>query len=395
MKKLLYNINGGALVIVLGIMLMLTIAAIMAVHTSQTDIDLSFNQVDHDHAFYVADAGLKKAFNELNADNFWEAGYADETFEDGTYWVIVERDIPVADSTFNPIDDTVFLRSTALYREAEANVRAIVVPELFFPFKYALFGDDFIFMDNTCLTDSYNSDSASYVDSLAGTEGDIASNGTIDLENQVDINGDATSSLAGGITVCGMCTVTEDINDGADPIVMDPIPDSLFDRFEIYNDNATGMSGDYTLSPHPNLSINVNDTCVLSSGTYYFNDVTLNSQSCLMLDSNDVPLHVTIYMEGNLTLEQSTSVNPFEPSSALLIVCGGSTVDIGNDTEIHAAFYGPEADVTLGQSCEWFGSLIAQSVTMINTGSLHYDEALLPLPVSTTGNMLMIAWEEE
>lgn len=393
MKKLLYNINGGALIIVLGVMLMLTIAAIMAVHTAQTDIDLSFNQVDHDHAFYVADAGLKKAFNELNGNNLWEEGYADVTFEDGTYWVVATRDIPVTDSAFSAINDTVWLRSTGVARDAESNVRAVVVPELFYPFRFALFGDDFIDMNNASATDSYNSDSSTYDPLTAGTEGDVASNGTITLINAASIGGDATSSLVGGVSVCATCTVADNINTGVDPVELEEIPEEQFDWALANNDNSTGLTGSYdSLTAFYDLWLGTADTALLASGTYYFDDVTLGSNSCLRLQPD---AQVTIYLRGTLTLNNNTSVNPFLDPTNLLIISDGQVVAIGNDTEIHAAFYGPDASVTLGQSCDWFGSLIAESVTMSNTGSLHYDEALAPIPVTTTGRMMMIAWEEE
>ena len=394
MKNLIHDINGGALIIVLGIMLMLTIAAIMAVHTAQTDIDLSFNQVDHDHAFYVADAGLKKAFNHLNNDNLWEDGYSDSTFEDGTYSVDLTRDIPVSDSSFNPIWDTVVLRSTGIYREAEANVKAIVVPELFFPFRYAVYGEDYILMDNNSLTDSYNSDLADYVDSLAGTEGDVASNGTVTLSNSAEVNGDATSSEVDGVTVCATCDVAENVNDGVDPFELETIPEEVFDQAAIVNDNATGITGVYdSISAGPDLWLGNSDTVVLQApGVYYLDDITMASNSCIRLSTDT---SVVLYMRGTLTLDNNTSVNPFTEPTNLLIISDGQVVTIGNDTEIYAAFYGPDADVSLGNSCDWFGSLIAGSVTMINTGSLHYDEALAPIPITTTGNMLMIAWEEE
>ncbi|UCG62922.1 MAG: pilus assembly PilX N-terminal domain-containing protein [Candidatus Zixiibacteriota bacterium] len=396
MKKLINDNSGGALVIVLGLMLLLTIAAILAVHTAQTDIDLSFNQVDYDHAFYIADAGLKKAFNELNKDNFWSAGYLEMAFEDGAYTVITERDIPVTDSAFDPITDRVTLRSTASYRESQANLRAVVVPELFYPFKYAVYGEDGILMDNNSETDSYNSDDGAYVDSLAGTEGDVASNGTIVLENSALVNGDASSSLTGGVSVCATCGVTEDVSDAAEPFEIPPIPDSVFTYYESNNDNITGVDPVTSMIyPGPDLILAIADTITLTTGVYYFNDITMNSNSVIILDPTDPDVEVKIYIRGTLTLDNNTTINPNNDPTDCLIFSDGQIVTIGNDTEIYAAFYGPDADVDLGNSCDWYGSIIAESVSMVNTGSLHYDEALAPIPITTTGNMLMISWIED
>ncbi len=77
-----------------------------------------------------------------------------------------------------------------------------------------------------------------------------------------------------------------------------------------------------------------------------------------------------------------------------MIFSDGQIVAIGESTELHVAFYGPDAEVTLEQSCDWYGSIIAESVEAVNTGSVHYDMALAKVPYGTTGKMLMIAWQE-
>ena len=79
--------RGGAMLVALAIMLLLTVAAILAVRTAQTDIDLSFNQLEVDQAFYVAEAGLTKAYHELNIDNDWTAGIPAQPFEGGIFSV--------------------------------------------------------------------------------------------------------------------------------------------------------------------------------------------------------------------------------------------------------------------------------------------------------------------
>ena len=152
--KQLQSSNGGALLITLGLMLILTIAAIMAVNTAQTDIDLSFNQLNGDLAFYVAEAGLKRAFVDLNADNDLDTAYSQVSFEQGFYSTII-----IHGDTAQPMYDTVTIRSAGAVEDANANITALVVPELIYPFQFAMFGEDGINMVNNTCTDSYNSDS--------------------------------------------------------------------------------------------------------------------------------------------------------------------------------------------------------------------------------------------
>jgi Tfp pilus assembly protein PilX len=87
MKTILFDDKGSALLISLCLLGMLTLLAIMAVNTSNTDIDLSFNQINADKALYIAEAGAKHAFIELNNDNGWRTGFSNLTFDDGTYSV--------------------------------------------------------------------------------------------------------------------------------------------------------------------------------------------------------------------------------------------------------------------------------------------------------------------
>ncbi len=394
MKKQIENSGGGALVITLGILLMLTIAAVMAVHTAHTDIELTFNQLHYDQAFYVAEAGLTQAFMDLNQNNQWDSAYVSQTFEQGSYTVVVHRDIDIDDPSYDDIGDTVEVRSTGIVEQAHANLRAIVVPVLEYPFVYAMYGDSAIVMDNNTCTDSYNSDSADYVTEHDVTAGDVASNGTIDLIHTAEVGGDVISSLDSGITVDATSTVYQNVTDDVEPFVLDPIPTETFDYYSdpANNSNALIDSDLFDWADPNKLTLDLSDTLTLTSGVYYFTDLILNSNSCLLLADG---AEVTIYMTGTLSLDNNTSINITQNPADLLIYSSGTVTTVGNDTEIHAAFFGPDADVTLDNSCDWYGSLITNSASLVNTGCVHYDEALAGKASRTTGEMKMIAWEEE
>ena len=89
MGKKIANEHGSALLITIAVMLMLTIAAMIAVNTANTDIDLSFNQLHHDQAFYIAEAGIKRSHEMLNDNQDWRAGFTDEAFESGSYTTVL------------------------------------------------------------------------------------------------------------------------------------------------------------------------------------------------------------------------------------------------------------------------------------------------------------------
>ncbi|MEW6412877.1 MAG: hypothetical protein AB1483_10450 [Candidatus Zixiibacteriota bacterium] len=386
-RRVSRNNKGGALLITIFLMAMLAIAALTAVDTAQTDIELSFNQLHADQAFYVAEAGLKRALVELISYNSWDDGYAGVSFESGAYSVAVAHsDI---DSL---IIDTVILRSTATVQDAHANLEAVVVPRLWYPFQYAVFGKDSIDMINSINTDSYNSDSGTYAGTVANTDGDIASNGTIDLVNTATIGGDASSAVAGGVDVCATCTVFGDVESGIDPYDLPIVPDSEYVWAHDNNSAPGGLSGSFSYDGATHeLTLANNAVATLSGGTYYFSDINLGSTSDFMVASGEV---VRIYMSGDLVVSSSALVNPTEPPASLQIFSKGDLVAIGMSIEITAAFYGPGTDVIINNASNFYGSIIAKSVWMEDAAQVHYDRALMEKPMGTTGEMIMIAWKE-
>jgi len=368
-------------------MLMLTIAALIAVDTAQTDIELSFNQLHSDQAFYVADAGIKQSLYQLLQDNTWQTGYVNVTFDEGAYSVAV-----VHSNVDSLIIDTVMLRATGVVNGSVANLEALVVPELWFPFQFAVFGDDSLIMTNSCCTDSYNSDSGSFAATADSVEGDIASNGLVDLTNTALVGGDASTADTGGLNLCATCIVAEDTASGIEPYMLDPIPDSQFTYAHDLNSAPGGMSGSFSYDPVTHdLTMSTMDAVQLDGGIYYFNDIILDANSKL----NITPGHkVLIYMTGNLQLQSNTSVNSSGLPSDLLIFSSGSFTTMGTSIDVTASFYGPDADVFIGNSCDFYGSVVADAVVIDNAVCAHYDRALSSYAAGVTGKMLLIAWKE-
>ena len=136
MKHRMKSNRGSALLITLCLMGILTLVGIWAVNTSTTDIELSFNNTNADRAFYVAEAGAKRAFVEINDDNDWRNGYANISFGPGSY------SVAVIDSTVDSaLVDTVILRATGNALEAEGSVEIWTAPVYLHPFAHGLFGD--------------------------------------------------------------------------------------------------------------------------------------------------------------------------------------------------------------------------------------------------------------
>lgn len=387
MKWLDSGERGGALIIALCVLLLLTIAAIMAVDTAQTDIELSFNNLNSSQAFYVAEAGVNRALAQLNDDNDWNTGYVEVEFERGTYWVAI-----VDSFVDSALFDTIIIQSTSHMEEAVANVWAWTVPEYERPFQWAVFSDLDISLGNNTCTDSYNSDSGSYAETVDTLGGDIASNGTITLDQIADVSGDLSSAVDGGIDIGINATVTGDTATNVPEHVLDPIPQEDFDWAESVSLAPIGFTGDYSYDPiDKSLDVGANETVVLSGGVYYFSSITLDNNAVLEVAEGE---NVIIYMTDSLVLNEASSLNAGNPPPSLAIFSSGGVYTLGQDTEISAAFYGPEAELLLENSCEVYGSILASQVDMENIACVHYDRALRDLRGGKTGEITMIAWRE-
>ncbi len=380
--------RGSALLIAMAVLLMLTVAAMMAVDTAQTDIELSFYSLHRDQAFYTAEAGLQRAFMQLNQEAGWNDGYVNVSFEQGTY------SVAVVDSTVDPaLVDTVLLRATGEMQKANANLEAIVVPEYRYPFRYAMFSDDTLTMDNNTCTDSYRSDSGSFAATYLDSDADIGSNEPIILTNTALVNGGASTAIEDGITMSNVAEVRGDTATGVPRNELDIVSASDYEYAELNNNAPYGFRGNgYTYrSGTGELELAQNATMQLSSGTYLFSSIVVgNSASIEILPGEDV----TIYLTGNLELGQSASVNAAGSPANLTIFSQGNSLMLGQSTELRAAFYGPNTEVTIDNNTDFYGSVVAGKVNMRNHSCFHYDRALSKKAIGTTGNMLMVAWKE-
>ncbi|UCD95272.1 MAG: hypothetical protein JSU69_04275 [Candidatus Zixiibacteriota bacterium] len=388
MKTIFFDDKGSALLISLCLLGMLTLLAIMAVNTSNTDIDLSFNQINADKALYIAEAGAKHAFIELNNDNSWRTGFSNFTFDDGSYFAVI-----IDSSSDSLLDDTVLIRATGHAIHANSEVEVWTVPEYIYPFRYAMFAEAGISLDKQTCTDSYNSDSGSYATTQLDEMGDVGSNGTVTSNKDVTFGGGISTATPGGITLGVNNTVTGDTTSAADSVDLDIIPAAEFAWAEANSDAPDSLSGfDYAYNNgHKILSTNANGSVTLGSGVYYFSSITLGQFSQLNLAAG---ASVVIYVTGDIVLGQGSTINVAGKPSQLLIFSSGSRLQFDQGNTFVGSFYGPNAHIQYDQTTQVFGSLVGNTIQLDAGACLHYDRNLAKIKHGTTGKMILVAWRE-
>ena len=388
MKALLNNNRGSALLISLAVMAMLALVALMAVDRSQTDFELSYNQLHEEQAFYVAEAGMQEALVAINVDNDWRAGFARVGFGGGIYSVAL-----IDSSTDSTLFDTVIIRSTGIVDGGTARVELETAPEYRHPFKFGLFGEAGINLDKNTCTDSYNSDSGSYAETVLDSMGDIGSNGTITSSQDVTFGGDISVATEGGISLGSNNTVNGDTTSTADSVDLDIIPDSEYDWARDNSDALTGISGSGYNYNHgtKDLTSGSSANIVLASGVYYFDDISLGQASTLSLAPG---ADVTLYVNGDITLSQASTVNDEGSPADLVIFSRGSSLQFDQDNVFFGVFYGPDAHIQYDQTTEAYGSLVGSTLQLDQGACFHYDRTLASITKGTTGEMLTISWGE-
>lgn len=388
MIKLLQNNHGGALLISLSLLAMLTILGMLAVQTSNTDIELSGYQVESDKSFYIADAGAKRAILEVESDWTWRSGFAKEALANGIYTVAVDDSL--SDST---LADTVLLTSTGTFKDGVSNIEVIMAPIMYYPFAKAMFGDSSItFARETC-TDSYNSDSGSYAATLIDSLADIGSNGTVTSDKTVTFGGGIAVATDGGITLGGFNTVNGDTTSTADSVDIDVVPSTEYDWAKSNSKAMTGISGSNFAYDNGTKDLVLGSTgdVVLQSGVYYFNNITLGQDSRISLAAG---ANVTIYVTGTVHFAQNSVFNENGKPSDAVFYSTGPTLQFDQGNLFYGAFYGPNANIQYDQTTQVYGSLIGSTIQLDKNACFHYDRDLGKIRRKIVDRYEAFAWRE-
>jgi len=360
------NERGSALLIALTLLGLVFMLGAMAIENSQTECTLSFNKIHADNAFYVAQAGGRHAFTELLADSSWTAGFRAQGFGEGEYSVVI-----VDSTSDSALIDTIIIRSTGVCDGARSTIEMWVVPSVVNPFEHAMFGKSLVDIRNSFVTDSYNSDSGTYADTRLVEGGDVGSNGDVIVANGAFIGGDVASSLLGGTDVNAGATVTGTVTDTAPEQEIPDIPQSEFDWAATVNDAGTGITPASDYDPVSGVLLS-SGTVTLTSGVYYFSDITLKNSASLQLAPG---AEVTIYVTGDIELKNSSEMNATGDASDLIIYSQGDFI-LKNSGDIAAVFYSTTGTADLRNSGEFSGAIVADVIIAHNSANFHYDRTL-------------------
>ncbi len=395
------NQNGFAFIVVLGILLLVTGLAFVAFNTSDTDRQISSNNLGSSRAYYAAEAAIANATVKL-ADSTWRAGFNNLRLGHSSYSLQVIDS--TTDSTTSALKDSIILRSTGKDDENESRIDVLMARIRIRHFRYGAFGDSALYMGGNAMIDSYNSDSGSYLSqalngpdssgNLYGdTGGDIGSNGTVTLAGNTQVHGDAGTpdtviASGGNVDVYGTNSSNEPTN------TLDPITQAEMDYAKLVNKAPAGFTltgaSAYNTSTHA-LTVQGGSGSITfnQSGVYYFSSMYIASRSQLI-----VPLgvQVIIYMTGNFnSLGQGIQNTSLKPEN-LQIYSTGDSVNVAGGSGAYMSVYAPNASINLLGSSDVYGSFVGKTFTNAGGAKVHFDEDLLHLENPLKPKYQKVAW---
>lgn len=240
-----------------------------------------------------------------------------------------------------------------------------------------LIGVDSIDMAGTPTTDSYKSSQGPYGTAEIGRNGNLCSDGPIDVVGAATVNGSANPGKGYQTSVSGAASVTGNTDPRNRPLNLPAVDAS---DAEAANDNANLPLTDGPGPPRSvvdadgNFTLSARTTYSMPAGTYHFRDFRLTGQATLNIDGP-----TTIYVTGNLDTAGGAIANAtFVPNNLKILMTGedGSTATIVGNANFHGAIYAPEVDVTIVGTGQIFGACVGKTLTIRGTGDVHYDENL-------------------
>jgi hypothetical protein len=142
-----------------------------------------------------------------------------------------------------------------------------------------------------------------------------------------------------------------------------------------YSSNS-GISGTYTYNAGTgDLTLSGVNVATLANGNYCFHNVTLGNSSQLKVNGP-----VVIKLTGTLNTSGATSLpnTTLIPSNLQILssYSGGNGVVFGNSSSLQLVIYAPQTGVNISGAVPVSGTIIGKTITLGNSGMIHYDTKL-------------------
>jgi len=272
-------------------------------------------------------------------------------------------------------------------------------------YSYAIYatgnGCSSVILSNGASTDSFDSSAGTYAATQQSTNGDVATNGNLNVSGGgTQVNGALSNPNSGSgtcgaggmtaLTASGGASVTGGIvNVGAaigytDPPAPTPAPPTTNQSL---SGNCGGLSGCTNVSgnnvavapgTYGNLTVSGGTSIHLSAGTYNLNSLVLDGGSPLVVDSG--PVTINVAGTGKATAIDLSGGSIFNsgglPSDCQFLYDGTAAVKLSGGSQSYAIVNAPHAAITFSGGSNFYGAVIGATMNDSVGTALHYDRSL-------------------
>jgi hypothetical protein len=271
------------------------------------------------------------------------------------------------------------------------------------PSAFGIVGLDWVHIQGTSNTDSYDPTHGAYGGSNVHNGGTVASNGTITVNGTSSVHGDARPGVNSIVDINGSPTITGWTAPLDAPLVYPPT---------VYA--APGTNNNALVVPQTSINLSKqefnpgNGTTTFATTTggakYVFKSWKMSSSGVnvvingpatvwisgdfnmtggnLKIVGNDTTARVIFYVNGDFKQTGGSISNPYpQRPGALTISMTGHNTTFSASAQLNAHIYAPTSDVTLhgnanNPPADFSGWLVGQTLTLTGNTQIHYDESL-------------------
>lgn len=380
-----YNIKkhrkGAVLALMVMVVLILSIASLALISIGTQARLRSVRNTFKTSARFAADAGVERAIYLMNEE--LQAG----TWTLGNVPTFTSQSLSGSNADYTVTfsgDLAGGYELTSVGQDRSQTKTVIATLELTSPIAddYAIFARDQLTLKALSTVGGYNSSDPTETDVDAKIGSQSTESNVVDIKTNSNINADIFISQNGSpdtiIKSMDQLNINGDVFYLSSDLYLPPIspPDYTASNGSISGKNITlntSDSGKYdgiSISNNGTLSINGNVTL------YVTGDIDLNNNAEIEINNNS---SLKLYFDGDIDASNSSGFNNTTEIPANLEIYGTGTdqdIDIKNSADIYGVVYAPNAEMTVHNKVDAYGSFIVKEFELKNGGEVYYDKAL-------------------
>ncbi len=377
MRRKIEAQRGTVLMVAMILVLLLAGLSLAYVAITGSQAMQTYTSYKSDRALYIAEVGLADAMFDITENN--GTGEVALTVAGGNYAVDTES------LGLNKI----VITSTGLFADTERVVEVVIEDVVDTIFEYGFFSDETYSLYSNTWVDSYDSEAGSYESQISGTyegqeyasaNGPVGSNGSIYLDANVQIFGDAHPGPTGEVTFdsntyCAGNTVPLPEERDFPPITLPPAAEFPVETLTVpVGNSATIAPGEYN---YDSITLNSNSSLTIQGpATIVVGDFRTRSNTTVTIDGTNGP--VVLYGTGAFQMDSNTAVESLSqsPVDLQIFITGDQPVAIRSNATLYATLYAPNAQLILNSNSGFWGAATAGLIQQESNFPVHYDEAL-------------------